>query len=103
FLALRAARRAGVPLVFFTWQNLARRWPPPFRWFERRVLAGAAGGLAGNAEAAAILRARGFKRPLATIPQFGVAPAGSPPRERLRGPGEPFHIGCVVRLTAEKG
>src|SRR5205823_906540 len=36
FLALRAARRAGVPLVFFTWQNLARRWPPPFRWFERR-------------------------------------------------------------------
>src|SRR5439155_20315375 len=62
--------------------------------------------LAANAEAAAILRARGFNRPLATIPQFGVDPTGYPPRPPeadLRGPGAPFHIGCVVRLTEEKG
>ncbi|RME80983.1 MAG: hypothetical protein D6775_14820 [Caldilineae bacterium] len=33
--AMGLARRAGIPACFFTWQNLARRYPPPFRWWER--------------------------------------------------------------------
>jgi glycosyltransferase involved in cell wall biosynthesis len=103
YMALRAARRAGVPLLFFTWQNLRRRWPPPFKWFERSLLIGAAGGIAGNREAGAILKAKGFRKPLATIPQFGVDPSLFPPRERMRGAGEPFAIGYVGRLTRDKG
>ena len=32
----------GVPLVFATFQNIAKRYPPPFSWIERRALS--AGG-----------------------------------------------------------
>ena len=35
--AVWLARRMGMPSLFFTWQNLERRYPPPFRWFERYV------------------------------------------------------------------
>ena len=35
-----------VPLVFATFQNLAKRYPPPFSWFERYTLARAGGMIA---------------------------------------------------------
>ena len=35
-----------VPLVFATFQNLAKRYPPPFNWLERRVLRRADGWIA---------------------------------------------------------
>ncbi len=31
------AHRLGLPSVFFTWQNLLRRYPPPFALFEQIV------------------------------------------------------------------
>ncbi|AWM39599.1 GDP-mannose-dependent alpha-(1-6)-phosphatidylinositol monomannoside mannosyltransferase [Gemmata obscuriglobus] len=37
---------AGAPFVFWTAQNLAKRYPLPFRWFERSVLRRADGWLA---------------------------------------------------------
>ena len=33
----------GVPLIYATFQNLPKRYPPPFGWFERRSLKRAAG------------------------------------------------------------
>ena len=36
----------SVPLVFATFQNIAKRYPPPFRWIERRTLARADGMIA---------------------------------------------------------
>ena len=75
YLGLRAAERARVLAVFFSWQNLDRRFPAPFSWIERYVLRHAAGGQAGNREAAAILRRKGFRGELAVIPQFGIDPA----------------------------
>src|SRR5207248_6470991 len=38
FLALRLATRLGVRPLFFAWQNLHRRYPPPFSWFEHYTL-----------------------------------------------------------------
>jgi len=32
YLAMQAARRVDSGAVVFTWQNLQRRYPPPFRW-----------------------------------------------------------------------
>ncbi|MEO8084935.1 MAG: glycosyltransferase, partial [Ardenticatenales bacterium] len=60
--------------MFFTWQNLNRRYPLPFRAFERYAYRTAAGAVAGSATAAAVLRAKGFDaaKPIWTIPQFGV-------------------------------
>ncbi|MBI3977479.1 MAG: glycosyltransferase [Chloroflexi bacterium] len=99
--ALLAARRSGARTVFFTWQNLARRFPPPFDWIEAAVLRRAGGAIAGNHAAAAILRDKGFGGPLAVIPQFGVDPDLFRPIPREK-PG-PVRIGYAGRLVPEKG
>ncbi len=100
-LALRAARQARAKALFFSWQNLARRYPPPFSWLERWVLRHSDYALAGTADAAAVLRAKSYAGPLAVLPQFGTAedlfqPAKSPP-------ARPFTIGFIGRLVPEKG
>ncbi len=96
-----AARRVGARSLFFTWQNLLRRYPPPFRWFERRVFAQSAFGIAGSHEALQVLRAKGYCGPGAVIPQFGFdpdlfSPASAAPE------GVPV-IGYLSRLVEEKG
>ena len=102
FHALRAACRRGMKLVFFTWQNLWRALPPPFGMMERYTLGRAHGAIAGSAQAADILRRKGYAGRLAIIPQFGVDPEvfcpvqdGAPPR--------PFTVGFAGRLVREKG
>ncbi len=72
--AMRWAVRHEVPALFFTWQNLMRRYPPPFRWIERHCHRHAAWAIAGNLEASEVLRAKGFRQPIDVIPQFGVDP-----------------------------
>jgi glycosyltransferase involved in cell wall biosynthesis len=103
WLAMRQARAAGARTLFFTWQNLARRYPPPFSQMERQVLAGVDYAIMGNQEAADVWRAKGYRGPLRVIPQFGVDPAlFSPPP--ARDPGRAFVIGSANRrLVAEKG
>ncbi|MCY4114275.1 MAG: glycosyltransferase family 4 protein [Chloroflexi bacterium] len=98
--ACRVARRRGARVVFFAWQNIRRRYPPPFAWFERYVF-GRAAGIAGTATAADVLRAKGFRGRLAVIPQFGVDPELFAP-----GGGEgsaAFRIGYAGRLIEAKG
>ncbi|MGI6208477.1 MAG: glycosyltransferase [Anaerolineae bacterium] len=99
-LALAAARQAGAQGVFFTWQNLNRRYPLPFRLLERHCYRSAAHALAGNREAAAVLAAKGYRGPVTVLPQFGVDPARFSP-----GPVSPdgFTIGYVGRLVPDKG
>ena len=72
-VAALCARRT-IPFVFFAWQNLAKRLPPPFGVFRSAVFTRAAGGIGGTERAAAVLRHAGFKGPLAVIPQMGVDP-----------------------------
>jgi len=105
FLALRAAPKVGAKTLFFTWQNLARRYPPPFCWMERYVLAHADVALAGNTEAVKVLRTKGYQGPVRVIPQFGID------SEMFRFSSlqpvtchlQPFIIGYVGRLVEEKG
>ncbi|RMF29476.1 MAG: glycosyl transferase family 1, partial [Chloroflexi bacterium] len=74
FQAMRLARRYKTRALFFSWQNLLRRYPIPFCWMERYVLRQADYGLVGNREAARVWRAKGYRGPLRVIPQFGVDP-----------------------------
>jgi glycosyltransferase involved in cell wall biosynthesis len=99
--AHRAARRAGARSVFFTWQNIARRYPPPFAWGERWLLRTADAAIAGTQSAADVWRAKGFTRPIAVIPQFGTDAAVFAPAPHR--PQRPFTVGYVGRLVEEKG
>jgi len=101
--AQRLARRLGLPTLFFTWQNLLRRYPFPFNVFERDVLRYARAGIAGNQEAVTVWRSKGFTGPLPVIPQFGVDPDVFMPRSELRPADQPFTIGFAGRLVPEKG
>jgi glycosyltransferase involved in cell wall biosynthesis len=96
------AHRLGLPSVFFTWQNLLRRYPPPFALFEQVVFRLSAHGIAGNAEAVQVLRAKGYHGPVSIIPQFGIDPTRFAPA-RASSPARPFTIGFVARVTEEKG
>lgn len=118
FQAMRLARRAGAKTVVFSWQNLYRRYPPPFSWMEQYVLARADALLVGNEEAGRVWQRKGYRGPIHLIPQFGVDPAIYYRRTRptrkgrvsvfkyrdARPPSQPaLVIGYVGRLVEEKG
>ena len=99
--ALWLARRRGIPALFFTWQNILRQYPPPFRLIEQYSYRAARHALAGNREAADVLRAKGYRGNVSVIPQFGVDPEQFKPV--ARDGGGPFHIGYLGRWEPYKG
>jgi len=103
FLAVRAARRVGARPLFFTWQNIHRRYPPPFAWTERAVLRSVSHAIAGNADAGRVLRTKGYRGSIAVIPQFGVDPERFSPAPGLNTVSGPLRIGYLGRLVEEKG
>jgi glycosyltransferase involved in cell wall biosynthesis len=103
FHATRAMLRANprARILFFSWQNIFRRYPPPFAWMENFVYRHAIAAIAGNAEAKKILRRKGFAKPVATIPQFGVPDSFAPqPDARAHNC---FVMGYAGRLVRAKG
>lgn len=101
--ALRAAGRLRIPALFFTWQNLNRRYPPPFSNWEQANYRRARVAIAGSAEAAEVLRRKGYAGELAVIPQFGVDPALFSPAAERSTAGAPSQIGYAGGLVPEKG
>ncbi len=122
-LALRAARRAwdrvrgrtvgpAAPFVVYSAQNLHKRHPVPFRWSERVVLRRAAGAHVCNDDAGRVLRAKGARGVVVTIP-LGVdpasfAPAASAPSAPPAPPAgraatSPLVVGYAGRLAPHKG
>jgi glycosyltransferase involved in cell wall biosynthesis/GT2 family glycosyltransferase len=105
-LLLRRLRGNRSPVVLYTAQNLRKRYPVPFRWFERWALRTAAGISACNGEAARIAEEKGFAGRARVIP-LGIDPrrfrpdAGAPP---LLPPAQSrIIVGYAGRLVAEKG
>ena len=99
--ATRAARRHGVPVVVFTWQNLARYPPFPLSLLRSMTLRLASGWVAGNQQAAALLEAIDPHRALAVLPQLGTA-LPDPITNSPTASGA-LRIGFVGRLVREKG
>jgi glycosyltransferase involved in cell wall biosynthesis len=104
FHATRLASSVGAKPLFFTWQNLLRRYPFPFSWMEQYNYRRSAHAIAGNRDGAEVLRAKGYAGPVTVIPQFGVdtdvyRPRSGAPKADLH----PFQIGYVGRLVEEKG
>ena len=106
-----AATPPRVPLVFATFQNIDKRYPPPFSWFERRAIDRADGVVAFGRTAFEVLRRRGLgSAPAAVIPP-GVdaemfrpdAEAGAAVRARLGWDAAEPVVGFLGRFVPEKG
>ncbi|MBW1738331.1 MAG: glycosyltransferase family 4 protein [Deltaproteobacteria bacterium] len=108
FQLMRIAKMMGRKALFFTWQNIYKRYPFPFSAIERYNLRTADGAIAGNHEAKAVLKRKGFRKEVFIIPQFGVDEerfrkiANASLRTRLC-PEKSFLIGYLGRLVPEKG
>lgn len=99
--ALRLARKHHAKSLFFSWQNLNRRYPFPFSSLESYVLKHIDYAICGNQEAVSVWQAKGYTGPTAVIPQFGIDPdlyAPQPPT-----PARPFTICYAGRFVPEKG
>ena len=92
---------------FFTWINWESRLRGPWHFTETYNLRHSDGAIAGNQEAADILRRHGFRGKITVLPQLGVdvtyySPLPNPElREELGLRG--VVIGFVGRLVEEKG
>lgn len=100
--------RYGARAIFTTWQNLSKKYPLPFGFFERYVYQNAAGAIAGSAEALDILIRRGFRAFSVRIPQLGVDPTifrrqGPSALRQTLASSSAFVVGFVGRIHPSKG
>ena len=100
-LLLRRLRARGVPFVVASAQNLEKRFPPPFRWFEAWSLRRAAGAYTCNVEAGRILTQKGLHGELVLLP-LGVDVKRFHPIDRAP-PSTSLGVGFVGRLIRHKG
>jgi glycosyltransferase involved in cell wall biosynthesis len=98
---LMRLRCPRVPFVIFSAQNIEKRYPPPFRWFERSALRAAAGAYPCNVEAGEILRRKGLTGDLVVLP-LGVDLSRFHPVDRPP-PAGTLRVGFVGRLIPHKG
>ncbi len=103
---LTLVRRAGVtaPVVSYSAQNIYKRYPPPFRWLERRALQESHAVHTCNDAVASVLQAKGFTGEVANL-GLGVdttvfAPAATAPHASHEGG---LHVGYVGRIEESKG
>ena len=106
FQLARAATALRVPFVVTAFQNISKRFPVPFCWMERWVLARARGALCGSPDALAVLRGKGFagasfENSLGVDPEVYRPGRDEALRRELAPDG--FAIGFVGRLDPVKG
>ncbi|MGB1253204.1 MAG: glycosyltransferase family 4 protein [Candidatus Promineifilaceae bacterium] len=101
---LRYAQAVGAKSLFFSWQNIARKYIAPFRMIERYVLGAADYALMGNAAAEDVWRSKGYTGPSEILPQFGVSLDLFQPKPQNATSADRFVIGSASRrLKFEKG
>jgi L-malate glycosyltransferase len=93
--------------IFFTWWNLPYRAKWPLSAVEQFNLRQTQGAIAGNQEAAQILRDHGYGGPLTILPQLGVDPDEYRRRDaqalRQQLGLDRFTVGYTGRFVEEKG
>ncbi len=106
-LLYRRLYARGAKATFFTWWNLPYQARRPLAAVERFNLRRSQGAVAGNADAAAILREHGFTGPVVVLPQLGVDPEEFRPSDATalrRELGlDRFTIGFAGRFVETKG
>jgi glycosyltransferase involved in cell wall biosynthesis len=106
-LLLRAlwARRSA--LLFYSAQNICKRYPPPFSLIERWAFRAASHAHVCNREAGEVLRRKGYRGPVHLLPLGVDHERFTPARDRVaakRALGlEGTVVGYLGRLHLEKG
>lgn len=104
-LAAMAVSRVHTPVVCYSAQNLHKRYPVPFRWFERRALRRVGAVHSCNDEVADVLAAKGFDGEVVNL-GLGVDVDTFSPRVDPATPARPdgpLRVGYVGRLEERKG
>lgn len=103
-LLLRTLRRQRAPYVLYSAQNIDKRYPVPFRWFERWALRHAAGVSVCNTEAGRIVERKGLAGAATLIP-LGTDLEHFAPAEGLPSSSEDgrVRVGYAGRLEPHKG
>src|SRR5258708_32389930 len=103
FQAMRLARKHKAKALFFTWQNLYRNYPPPFRQMELYNYRHAATALAGNRAAADVLKRKRDTGSIHLVPQFRLDTQNYRPTEVQppRAAYAPFNNGFIRRRKKE--
>jgi glycosyltransferase involved in cell wall biosynthesis len=98
----------GVPLGFYSAQNLEKAYPPPFGWWERWVYRSSQFGFPITEAVANVLRVKGYRGDLAVCPLpfdpelYRPYPAGQTPPALRHAPAETL-LGYAGRLVEAKG
>ena len=106
-MVMRRLLRPQAKVVFFVWQNIYRKYSFYRELIQRFNLTRANYAIAGNQEAVTVLRRKGYRGPVAVMPQFGVDEClfqkVDPSDLKCRlGLGSPV-VGFVGRFVEEKG
>jgi glycosyltransferase involved in cell wall biosynthesis len=95
--------------LFFTWWNLPYQLKFPISWLEAYNLQNTHGVIAGNQDAAEVLRQHGYQGAIKVMPQLGVDENRfrSQPQLELKSQlgiqADDFVVGFVGRFVEEKG
>ncbi|NJK49017.1 glycosyltransferase [Candidatus Gracilibacteria bacterium] len=109
FITLNHLLRLKAKNIFFTWWNLPYQSKFPVSVLENYNLSNTDGLIAGNQDAADILRDRGYQKAVTVMPQLGVDEQLFSPRQQpelatqLGIKFDEFVIGFVGRFVSEKG
>lgn len=95
------------PISFFTWQNIFKRYPIPFRQMERWILQHTDVMFPGSYSAEAVMREKGYSGRSVLMPS-GIDPAIYYPRSNnlkpeLGAKDDEVLIGYVGRVVEQKG
>ncbi len=99
-IALCRWLQPNTPIVLCATQNVLRRYPPPFEFFQQQTFRSVVAAYPCSRSVLEVLRAKGFDKPARIIP-FGVRLESFPPRPH--GAAGPITIGFVGRMVVAKG
>jgi glycosyltransferase involved in cell wall biosynthesis len=90
-----------VPMILYSYQNIHKKYPPPFRWFEAYVLQNTGQILVSDSHVGEVLVQKGYRNPWDVL-ALGV----NLDRFTYKSPlveSNLFTVGYVGRLADEKG
>jgi L-malate glycosyltransferase len=91
----------SAPVGIRSAQNINKRYPVPFRQWERSVYRRSDFAVVVSDNVAGVMRAKGYQKPISIVPMPVDTGTFFPGAERALS--TPLHIGFVGRLVAEKG